>query len=71
MPSALFTPPALELAARQVAPPGDVVGALHLGMDEAVDGLVADDVTTVVERQPAGDLLGRPAEREAVEDALA
>ena len=40
-------------------------------MDEAVDGLVADDVTTVVERQPAGDLLGRPAEREAVEDALA
>ncbi|MEH3103817.1 MAG: hypothetical protein PGN12_07910 [Sphingomonas phyllosphaerae] len=42
-PSAFGAPAPLVLGARQIMPPPPVVGALELGMDEAVDRLVADD----------------------------
>ena len=69
--SALVEPATPELAAQQVAPPAAVVGALQLGVDEAIDGLVADDRTPRIESEAAGDLLGRPSLGEAVEDVFA
>ena len=38
--------------------PAPVVGALELGMDEAVDRLVADDRVAGLAGKAAGDLLG-------------
>jgi hypothetical protein len=55
------------LAARQVAPPAVVPGAGELGVDEAVDGLMADHLAALVARQTAGDLLGRPSAGEPLE----
>ena len=46
----------------QIVAPGSVVGAADLGVDEAVDALMADRRGGVLLAQPAGDLLGRPAE---------
>jgi hypothetical protein len=60
-------PTAFALAARQIEAPGIVFGAGNLGGDEAIDGLVADDDATVLTRQPAGDLLGRPAAAQTIE----
>jgi hypothetical protein len=45
------------LAAGQIAPPGVVLGARDLGVEEAVDGLVADDRATLLERQATGHFL--------------
>ena len=43
----------------------------ELGVDEAVDGLVADDLPAALAGEPAGDLFGRPAAIEAIKDELA
>src|SRR5208282_1715424 len=59
---------ALALATRQIEAPGIVLGAGDLGGDEAVDRLVADDGSGVVAGQPTGNLLGRPAAAQALED---
>src|SRR3546814_1453480 len=40
-------------------------------MDEAVDGLMADDLVSNIAREAPRHLLGRPALREPVEDSLA
>jgi hypothetical protein len=53
-------------AARQVVAPAIVLGAGDLGVDEAVDALVTDDLVTGVAGQTAGDLLGGPAFGQAV-----
>ena len=55
------TEAALALAARQVMPPAIVLGAGDLGVDEAIDTLVTDDVVTGVAGEAPGDLFGRPA----------
>ena len=44
--------------AREIVAPGAVVGAGELGIDEAVDCLVADDRGTSVTFQTAGNLFG-------------
>jgi len=62
------TPP--RLGARQIVTPAIVVGATDLGVDEAVDALVADDRSAVVGGQAAGDLLGRPAGIEPIEHEI-
>jgi hypothetical protein len=62
---------AFGLALRQVAAPGEVIGAADLGIDEAVDGLVADHRSAVLEGEPAGDLLGRQTASEAGKNSLA
>ena len=46
----------------QIVAPRSVVGAADLGIDEAVDALMADRRGGVLLAQAAGDLLGRPAE---------
>ena len=43
---------------REIVAPGAVVGAGELGIDEAVNRLVADDRGTGVAFQTASDLLG-------------
>jgi hypothetical protein len=63
--------PALALAARQVAAPAVVFGARDLGVDEAVDALVADRRGATLTGQPAGDLFRRPACSEALENGAA
>jgi len=55
------TQAALALAARQIVPPAVVFGAGDLGVDEAVDALVADHGAPGLAGQATGDLLGRPA----------
>lgn len=52
------TTAALALAARQIAPPGEVRGSSDLGIDEAIDALVRDHLAPPFAREPAGDLLG-------------
>ena len=52
---------ALGLGSGEIAPPGAVVGAFQLGVDEAVDGLAADDGSALFALEPANHLLGRPA----------
>src|SRR5271168_3536886 len=49
---------ALELGARQIVPPGVVLGAADLGVDEAVDALMTDGGCCLLLSKPAGDLLG-------------
>jgi hypothetical protein len=66
-PAAAEPPPAL--AARQVVPPAIVLRAGDLGIDEAVDALVADDLAAGLAGQPSGHLLRRPALRQAVENS--
>ena len=51
--------------------PGAVIGAPDLVVDEAVDALVTDPVGGLAAGQPTGDLLGRPAALEAIQDKLA
>src|SRR3981189_3959723 len=58
---------ALVLGSGQVVAPGAIVGAPDLGVDEAVDALMADGGSSLLLLEPAGDLLGRPAARQAVE----
>ena len=62
---------ALALAARQIAPPAVVFGTGDLGVDEAVDALVADDVAASLASEPASDLLGRPTAGETLENVAA
>ena len=63
--------PSPALAAGQIAPPAVVLGAGDLGVDEAIDALVADHRSAGLARQPSGDLFGRPARGEAVQDEAA
>lgn len=68
----LASPAASKLGPGEVASPGAVVGALQLGIDEAVDGLAADDAVTVgLALEPADDLLWRPALAQRREHLLA
>ena len=60
--------PAFGLSARQVVAPGIVVVAADLGIDEAVDGLVADDRVPGLEGQAPRHLLWRAALGEGLED---
>src|ERR1700682_4642577 len=60
-------PAAFVLGPRQVIAPGAVIGAADLGVDEAVDAFMADGGRRLLAIEPAGDLLGRPAELEAVQ----
>ena len=64
-------PAALALGSGQIVAPGAVVSAADLVIDEAVDALVTDAGRRLVAGQPAGDLLGRPAVLEAIEDKFA
>jgi hypothetical protein len=50
--------PALALGARQIAAPAVVLGTGDLGVDEAVDALMADHLAASLAREPAGDLFG-------------
>ena len=61
----------LGLGAGQIVAPGIVVVAGDLGIDEAVDGLVADEATAVLQPEPAGHLFGRQAIAEAFENQRA
>src|SRR3546814_17576210 len=70
-PSALGAPSALILGAWEIEAPAPVFAALQLGMDEAVDGLMADDLVSNIAREAPRPLLRRPALREPVEDSLA
>jgi hypothetical protein len=58
---------ALALAARQIVPPAVVFGAGDLGVDEAIDALVADHLAAGLACEPACDLLGRPTPGKALE----
>ncbi len=59
---------AFALAARQIVAPAIILGASHLGIDEAVDALVADHVAAGLAGQTASDLFGGPAAGERLED---
>lgn len=56
------------LGARREVPPAVILGSADLGVDEAVDGFVADGDGGFLLSEPAGDLLGGPAALEAGED---
>ena len=62
---------AFAFAARQKKPPPVVVGAGDLGVNEAVDGFMADYLSPVLLRQAAGDLFRRPSPLETIEDLAA
>ena len=68
-PSAAAAPP--TLAARQIAAPTPVLGTGDLGVDEAIDALVADDLAASFAGEPSGDLLGRPAAGQTLQDSAA
>ena len=70
-PAPLGAPSALVFGAREIEAPSPVVGAAQLIIDEAIDGLVADDPVPGLAGKAACDLLGRPAFCEAVEDGPA
>jgi hypothetical protein len=60
--SALLAPPAAPgLGPWQVVTPGAVVGSLHLGVDEPIDGLHPDDGLAGFQPEAAGDLGWGPA----------
>ncbi len=59
-------PPPPVLGARQQPVP--VVLLRRAVIDEPVDGLVADERATLLERQPAGDLLRRSSHRKVIAD---
>jgi hypothetical protein len=63
--------PPLALPARQVVAPAVVLLAGDLGVDEAVDALVANHVVAGFAGQSAGDLLGGPAAGQTIEDSTA
>ena len=57
--TALFGPPsAFAFGAREVVAPAVVFGASDLGVDEAIDGLVADAGVCPIAGEASGDLLG-------------
>ena len=64
-PSAM-APAAVLVARQQVVPVVLLRGSM---IHEAIDRLVADNGATMQARQPAGDLLRRPAHRKEVADA--
>src|ERR1043166_4707088 len=65
-------PPApLVLGPGQIVTPGAIVGAADLGVNEAVDRLVADRGPGLLALEPAGDLLGRPATSQTAENEFA
>jgi len=64
-------PATLVLGAGQVVAPGAVVGAADLGVDEAVDALMADGERGLLLLEAAGDLFRGPTVLEAIEDELA
>lgn len=66
--AALATTSALAFGAREEQPPGEVLGAGDLGVDEAVDGLMGDAVLGFVAEHSSGDLLGRVAAGQLIED---
>ena len=59
-------PSALALGARQVVPPGIIVGAADLCVDKAVNRFVADAHRRLITRQPSGNLFRRPALSESI-----
>src|SRR6185312_1953297 len=61
-------PTALALGAGKIEAPGVVLGASDLSGDEAIDGFMADHGLAVFASQASGDLLGRPAASQPVED---
>ena len=61
---------ALRFSARQKEPPGIVLGASDLGVDEAVDGFVADGGGGFLLTHPSRDLLGGVSACEVGEDAF-
>src|SRR5690606_11009875 len=63
-------PAPLRLGPRQVVAPGEVVVPTDLGVDEAIDALMAE-ANRPVAPEPAGDLLGRPAGLQLAEHLLA
>src|SRR3546814_8972116 len=69
-PTALGAPSALILGAGEVEAPAPVVGTAQLVIDEAIDGLVADDPAAFFLGQTPRHQLGRPALGEPVEDSL-
>lgn len=64
-------PAAPALGTRQVMAPLVAFGAPDLGIDEPIDALMADPHARVLQRQPAGDLFGRPSHCKAVQHELA
>jgi hypothetical protein len=54
----LVAPAALVFGAGQVTPPAAVVGPFQLGIDEPIDGLMADDAMARFMGETPGDLLG-------------
>jgi hypothetical protein len=66
-PAALGPPAALVFGAREVEAPAAVVGALELGIDEAVDGLMADDPMALLMGQAPRNLFGRPSASQSVQ----
>ncbi len=58
----------LELGTWQIEPPGKVLGAADLGVDEAVDALVTDGCCRLLLPQAPSDLLRGPTVLQAAED---
>ena len=61
----------LEFGARKIVAPIIVLGTADLGIDEAVDGFMADGGCGALLAEAAGDLLGGPTTFETAEDQLA
>ena len=64
-------PAAFGFGPGKIVPPGAVVGAADLGIDEAIDAFMADAGCSLVAGQPAGDLFGRPAVPQPIEHEAA
>src|SRR6202040_2365753 len=69
--SSLCAPASLVFGPGQIVAPGAVIGAADLGVDEAVDGLVADGDRFLLALEPAGNLLGRPTALQTAENEVA
>jgi hypothetical protein len=59
---------AFALAARQIPAPAIILGAGKLGVDEAIDALVGDYLTPMLDSEPACDLFRRTAACEPLHD---
>src|SRR3546814_10934677 len=70
-PAALGAPSALILGAGEVEAPAPVVGTAQLAIDEAIDGLVADDPAAFFLGQTPRPQPGRPAPGEPLEESPA
>src|SRR3546814_11181142 len=62
--AALGTPSPLVFGAREVAAPAPVVGAFELGLADAVDALVSDDLMARFPGVAARHPFGHPAQRQ-------